>query len=68
MQSPDGKSERGDDGGKALEVVAMMRRRKMEVLCVQETKWKGDMAGRWRRGTICFTQEETEGVMVLVSS
>ena len=31
--------------GKALEVVEMMKRLKMEVQCVQETKWKGDRAG-----------------------
>ena len=30
--------------GKALEVVEMMKRRKMEVLCVQVTKWKGGSA------------------------
>ena len=30
--------------GKALEVVEMMKRRQMEVLCVQATKWKGDRA------------------------
>ena len=30
--------------GNALEVVHMTKRRKMEVLCVQETKWRGDRA------------------------
>ena len=34
MRSPDGKSQRGDDGGKGIGVVEMMKRRKMEVLCV----------------------------------
>ena len=36
--------------GKALEVVEIMRRRKMEVLCVQETKWKGDRARKMAEG------------------
>ena len=36
--------------GKALEVVDMMKRRKMEVLCVQETKWKGDRAWKMAEG------------------
>ena len=31
-------------GGKSLEVTNMMDRRKLEVLCVQEIKWKGDRA------------------------
>ena len=35
---------------KALEVVEMMKRRKMEVLCVQETKWKGDRARKMAEG------------------
>ena len=34
----------GSLGGKKLEVVEMMGRRGLEVLCVQETKWKGDRA------------------------
>ena len=34
----------GTMGGKSLEVTNMMDRRKLEVLCVQETKWKGDRA------------------------
>ena len=33
--------------GKALE---MMKRWKMEVLCVQETKWKGDRAWKMAEG------------------
>ena len=44
MRSPDGKSERGD------EVVEMMKRRKMEVLCVQETKLKGERARKMAEG------------------
>ena len=30
--------------GKGVEVVEMMERRRLEVLCIQETKWKGDRA------------------------
>ena len=33
-----------------MEVVEMMRRRKMDVLCVQETKWKGDRARTMAEG------------------
>ena len=36
--------------GKALEVVEMMKIRKMEVVCVQETKWKGDRARKMAEG------------------
>ena len=36
--------------GKALEVVEMINRLKMEVLCVQETKWKGDRARKMAEG------------------
>ena len=36
--------------GKALEVVEMMKRRKMVVLCAQETKWKGDRARNMAEG------------------
>ena len=37
---------------KALEVVAMMKRRKMEVLLIRETKWKGDRARKKAGGGI----------------
>ena len=30
--------------GRGVEVVEMMQRRSLEVLCVQETRWKGDRA------------------------
>ena len=33
-------------GGRGVEVVEMMQRRSLEVLGVQETKWKGYRAGR----------------------
>ena len=33
-----------------MEVVEMTKRRKMEVLCVQETKWKGDRARKMAEG------------------
>ena len=53
--------------GKTLEVVGIIKRRKMEVLCVYRRR-RGEETGhgRWRRDTRCCTQEETEGVMVLV--
>ena len=34
----------GTTSGKEVEVVEMMERRRLEVLCIQETKWKGDRA------------------------
>ena len=63
-QSPEGSSFRprsrcevligslnvGTMEGKALEVVEMMQRRRLEVLCVQETKWKGDRARQMAGG------------------
>ena len=40
-----GKFECGNDGRReSLEVTNMMDRRKLEALCIQETKWKGDRA------------------------
>ena len=36
--------------GKALEVVGMLQRRRLEVLCVQDTKWKGDRARQMAGG------------------
>ena len=36
--------------GKTLEVVEMMKRLNMEVLCVQETKWRGDRARKMAEG------------------
>ena len=32
----------GTMSGKGVEVVEMMERSRLEVLCIQETKWKGD--------------------------
>ena len=34
----------GTLSGKGVEVVEMMERRRLEVMCVQETKWRGDSA------------------------
>ncbi len=36
--------------GEAWDVVDKMKRRNMEVLCVQETKWKGDGARKMAEG------------------
>ena len=44
MRSPDGKLECWNDGGKSLVVTNMMGRRKLEMLCIQETRWKADRA------------------------
>ena len=49
-RSRDGKSERGTTEGKALEVVEMIKIRKMEVLCAHETKWKGDRTREMAEG------------------
>ena len=40
MRSPDESLNVGTTEGKALEIVEMMKRWNMEVLCVLETKWK----------------------------
>ena len=40
----------GTMSGKGVEVVAMMERRRLEVLCIQETKWKGDKANTMMGG------------------
>ena len=34
----------GTISGKGVEVVEMMERRRFEVMCVHETKWRGDTA------------------------
>ena len=45
MRSPDGKFECvNDGGGGSQEVTNVMERKKLEVLCIQETTWKGDTA------------------------
>ena len=36
--------------GNAMEAVEMMKRRKMEVLCVQEMEWRGDRARKMAEG------------------
>ena len=45
----------GTLSGKGVEVMEMMERRRLEVLCVQETKWRGDrarmMEARWLQKT-----------------
>ena len=56
----------GSLGGKSLEVVEMMRRRKLEILCLQETKWKGDRARVLQGGYKLFHAGGMEGVMGLV--
>ena len=44
----------GSLGRKRLEVGEMMGRRGLEVLCVQETKWKGDRARKLPGGYKLF--------------
>ena len=50
MRNPDGNLNVGTMEGKALEVVEMINGRKMEVMCVRETKWKGDRAVKMAEG------------------
>ena len=61
MRSPDVKSQRGDDGGKGIRSSGNDEE-------TEEGSGKETGHGRWRRVTRCWTQEETVGVMVLVSS
>ena len=44
--------------GKGVEVVEMMERRILEVLCVQETKWRGDRASMMVGGPIVYKRVE----------
>ena len=53
-------------GGGSLDVTNMMDTRKLKVLCVQETKWKGDRARALPVGIRCCMQE-MERAMVSVS-
>ena len=56
--------------GKALEVVDMMKRRKTEVLCVQETKWRGARARNMAEGyKMLHTGEDgrSNGVGIIVN-
>ena len=36
----------GSMEGRGVEVVEMVKRRRLDVLCVQKTKWKGDRVRR----------------------
>ena len=42
--------------GKARELVDMMQRRKVDILCVQEIRWKGSKARSLRAGFKLFYQ------------
>ena len=61
MRSPDGKCQRGDDGGK--DIGSSGKYEETEGGSGKETGH-----GRWRSDTRCCTQEETVGVTVLISS
>ncbi|KAK3570575.1 hypothetical protein QTP86_022521 [Hemibagrus guttatus] len=43
-EEEDGDENSDDDGGKGRELADMMERRKVDILCVQETRWKGSKA------------------------
>ena len=45
-----GRRNVGTMRGKGVEVVEMMERRQLEVLCIQKTKWKGDRARTMMEG------------------
>ena len=70
IRSPDGKSERGDDGGKGVR--SSGNGEEMEdgsTVCKGDDRSGMETRHRiWRRDTRCCTQEETNGIMVLVSS
>ena len=44
--------------GKGRELVDLMKRRKLGVLCVQETRWKGNRRGSWGKVADCFIVEQ----------
>ena len=49
MRSPDGKSQRGDDGGKGIGSSGNDEETEFKIE-VQETKWKGDIARKMAEG------------------
>ncbi len=49
--------------GKGVEVVDIMERRRLEVLCVQETKWRGDRARMMVGGIKLYMRVEMDEVM-----
>ena len=60
----------GTMSGKGVEVVEMMERRRLEVLCIQETKWKGDRARTMMGGFKLLHaggDERSNGVGIIVS-
>ena len=56
--------------GRGREVVDMMKRRKVDILCVQETKWKGSKAREMGDGyKLYYTGEDgrRNGVGIVLS-
>ena len=62
----------GTLSGKGVEVVEMTEGRRLEVLCVQETKWRGYRArmmvgGRKLLGSTCGGDGRSSGVGIVIS-
>ena len=56
--------------GKAVEVVEMMERRRLEVSCIQQTKWNGDRASTmmgWCKLLHAGGDGRSNGVGIIVS-
>ena len=54
--------------GKSREVAEMLKRRKVEIACVQETKWKEKRQRNWRRVQALLQRSINGNEMELVSS
>ena len=67
MRSPDGKSQREDDGGKGIGSSGNDEETEDgSTMCTVERRQGTEV--RWRRDTRCCAQDEMVGSMVLVSS
>ena len=63
VRSPVGSLNVGTMGGKGVEVVEIMERRRGEMLCLQESKWRGDRARRMVGGPIFYMWVEMDEVV-----
>ena len=51
----------GSMTGRGHELVDLMERRKVKIMCLQETKWKGSKskrAGKWIQAVLCWRRRK----------
>ena len=68
MRSPDGKSQRGDDGGKGIGSSCNDEEKEYGSTMFTGDEVERRRHRRWRRDKRCCMQDEMVGVMLLVSS